>query len=482
MQLKPATGLVGQMRTVPPWPSILPALVFLAGCERPPDVVFITIDTLRADHVGAINPESPAKTPYIDGLAAEGVTYLQAYSPISVTGPAFCTLHTGKAPASHGVVMNTFRGGAALSDKVETLAERLAAEGYATGAFVSGFTLRKSLNLNQGFETYSQPKHRRRPGDETASRMWTWLAYEPAPVFLWYHTYDPHGPLGIWDHPKIGPRFKRGGPELDRIPSYQLVENISDPRFYQERYATAVNFADAQVGRILSMLKNSGRYDNALIVLTADHGETFTERELWFDHGTSAHEEQLHVPLIIRFPDHWGAGRREEALVGLQDVYPTVLDSLGLTVPTDIDGVSIREAGTPGHASLEGESSHCKSEPVLRCTPKGPGGKMFAVRTAENTLIREPLATGPEWRLYDRNRDRPERRPLEAPSLDGTMVAQIDRMAELRRAMNLQNPDEATEGQSAEEIEALRELGYMAPEAPSANPSPPVQKVQQGGE
>src|SRR5687768_6378357 len=96
--------------------------LLLLGCSRP-DVIFLTVDTLRVDHVGVFNPESPAKTPRMDALAADGVVYTRAYSPISVTGPAFCTLHSGLLPGSHGVTMNLFRGGAALPEKVETVAE-----------------------------------------------------------------------------------------------------------------------------------------------------------------------------------------------------------------------------------------------------------------------------------------------------------------------------------------------------------------------
>ena len=127
-----------------------PLLFLLAlGCRSTPpsDVIFITIDTLRVDHVGAYSEASPAATPHMDRLAEMGTVYTQAYSPISVTGPAFVTLHTGQDPDHHGVRMNSFRGGNQLSYEAETLADRLNAEGYRNGAFVSGFTLRKGLGL-----------------------------------------------------------------------------------------------------------------------------------------------------------------------------------------------------------------------------------------------------------------------------------------------------------------------------------------------
>jgi arylsulfatase A-like enzyme len=456
----------------------LPAavLTLLLGCDRRPDVVLITIDTLRVDHVGAFAPDSPARTPHMDRLAAAGVRYTQAYSPISVTGPAFCTLHTGKLPSRHGVVMNVFRGGANLPPAAETLAERLSAAGWSTGAYLSGFTLRPSLGLDQGFDSYVAPGARRRSGGNTNDRLWGWLVRQPGPVLAWYHSYDPHGPLGAWDEPAVHAGLRRGGPELERIPQYQRIDDITDEAFFRARYAHAVEYADAQVGRILWMLEATGRYDDALIVLTADHGESFTERELWFDHGTTAHEEQLHVPLVIKYPDGWGAGRAEDALVGLQDVAPTVLDALGLPGLLVTDGMSLRVEPLVGHPQLEGESSHCKKEPVLGCAPRGPGGKMLAVRTRDQTYIEEPRSEGPSARLYDRSADPGERAPLAQPA-PAALHAVVARMAADRAAMGLVDPeaDEAPAGgraQADDELEALRALGYIS--GPATEPPAPA--------
>lgn len=417
------------------------APLLLLGCDRPPDVVLITIDTLRVDHVSAFNPQSPVQTPHMDRLAKEGVAYTQAYSPISVTGPAFCTLHTGLRPGRHGVVMNVFRGGAALEPRHTTLAERLSAAGYATGAFVSGFTLRPGLGLDQGFDKYASPGSRRRLGAETADRMWAWLVRQPGPVLAWYHSYDPHGPLGAWASPAIGPGLRRGGPELGRIPAYQQIEDITDEAFFRARYATAVAYADAQVGRLIWMLEATGRYEDAMIVFTADHGESFTERELWFDHGTTAHEEQLHVPLIIKYPDGWGAGRREAALVGLQDIVPTVLDALGQGAVAGLDGQGLRVDPLIGHATLEGESSHCKGEAALGCAPRGPGGKMLAVRTPALTYLEAPRAEGRLLETYDRSADLAEVQPLVDPEVPAALVERVRAMAAARAAMNLQDPE-----------------------------------------
>jgi hypothetical protein len=310
--------------------------------------------------------------------------------------------------------------------------------------------------------------------------MWTWLQFQPGPVFSWYHSYDPHGPLEPYDDPPITRKVKRGGPNLKRIPAYQRIGNISDAEFFAARYATAVEYADAQVGRVLNLLDNTGRFDDALIILTADHGESFDERELWFDHGTTAHEEQLHVPLVIRYPRGEGGGVTVDALVGLEDVMPTVLDYLGLKLPDGMDGHSLL-GDEVGHEVLYGESSHCKGEKILSCTPKGPGGKEYAVRTVGRTTVRRVSADGVSYERYDRIHDRPERSPLAPPEPatedtavpssrtwdadDARMVGALDEMAEVRERMDLKGPPSGNREEESEadrrEREQLQALGYV---------------------
>ena len=448
--------------------SLVATLLLGAACQ--PDVVFITVDTLRVDHVGAFNPASPAQTPHMDALAQDGVAYTQAYSPISVTGPAFCTLHTGMLPGTHGVTMNVFRGGSALSPEVDTLAERLRARGYRTAAFVSAFTLRNKLGLVQGFQRYDQPKGNRREGRKTVDRMVEWVDKEAGwlrPRFLWWHTYDPHGPLSPWGEQPAKGTWRSDADERAHLPKYQRLYDVTDPGFYATRYARAVEHTDDQVGRIVAWLKEEGRYDRSVIVLTADHGETFTERSLWFDHGTTAHEEQLHVPLIVKYPSSERAGTQVDALVGLQDLLPTVADLVGFSAGDRVDGKSLL-SDEPGHPLLTGESSHCKNEPVLDCTPKGPRGKMVAARDADWTLVETPTHGGLSRVRYDRSADAGERVPLAAAGAPAALTAAVDALGDDRRTRAYPGTDEPdTPGVkpplSAEdqaEDDALRALGY----------------------
>lgn len=447
--------------------------LFVLSCSSQPDVILITLDTLRVDHVSSFYPNSTSKTPHIDALSADGVKYTQAYSPISVTGPAFVTLHTGQDPGTHRVFMNVFRGGAYLEDDKTTLAERFQSHRYETGAFVSGFTLRKSLGLSQGFDRYDQPasNQNRRWGNITAKKATRWLKNQEGPVFLWYHSYDAHGPWNRWSsRPRTMPELSEEGQvEYDEIqsstPSYQLIRNVTTISDYKLRYAKAVEFADVQVGKIIKALKETGRYEKSTIILTADHGESFDERELWFDHGTTAHEEQLHVPLIIKYPKNARAGESDQRLIGLKDIAPTLTELTNMPSLPQVDGVSLLPSNDSwqGWESLSGESSHCKKEESLNCVPIGPKGKSFALRTKEYSATLSPSENGDQAFGYSRESDLQERLPISIPE---EMSIQLREFAAQRRVdvesiiwppapLKNQTKDESSEA------EMLKSLGYI---------------------
>lgn len=443
------------------------AATAVMGCSPRPDVVLITIDTLRVDHVGAFAANSPARTPNIDRLAKDGIAYTQAWSPISVTGPSLVTVHTGQRPGTHGVVMNLFRGGPSLSPKTPRIAKRLAHQGYRTGAFVAGFTLRQELGLKPGFRTYEGVPlgTRRVPGEANVTRSLKWLRSkkEDEKTFLWYHSYDPHGPLGVWTEPPAEGEWRDDPAERAKFPEYQLIEHVSDPAWYERQYATAVEATDAQVGRILTWLDEKERYEDALVIFTADHGESFDEREQWFSHGNFASAEQLHVPLIVKLPKNARAGERVDLLVGLEDIAPTVLDVLDLEPFGRADGRSLLTH--PGYDVVVGESSHCKDEPVLECRPHGVKGKEFAARSAAAALIERPVDGDRIARQhYDRRSDAAERTLLQAEP-PATLPAAIVPYREARLALDLVVPSTgdgapATDEERAER-EALKALGYL---------------------
>jgi arylsulfatase A-like enzyme len=257
----------------------------------------------------------------------------------------------------------------------------------------------------------------------------------------------------------LGPEWARDPDELRKLPRYQRIEGISDPVFYKRRYAEAVEFADQQVGALLKALRAQGRYDNALVVLTADHGESFTEREVWFDHGNHASVEQLHVPLVVKWPGNLRAGERQHQLVGLVDVAPTVLAHLNLPALTESDGISLDQA----RQYIFGESSHCKKERSATCRPRGIAGKEFSVRSAEHALTRVSGEPQSVFSAFDRVADPGEFAPLELepPALAGLrerLIREFSRRGGARESQRLTPLDNA-EGEA--EREALRELGYI---------------------
>jgi arylsulfatase A-like enzyme len=299
---------------------------------NPPDVILVTIDTLRADHVGCYG-YALAQTPTIDALARSGVRFTRAYTPVPITLPAHGSLLTGTFPMATG--MHDFTTNKAPANSA-TLARILRDHGYTTAAFIGSAVLDSRFGLNQGFDIYfdhfdfsqlrmSNFDELERRGDQVVDEVLSWLKLDPRrPLFLWVHLYDPHYP-------------------------YTPPEPYAS-RFRNSLYDGEIAFADAQLGRLFSYLRERGEYDNALIVLASDHGEGLGEHGEK-THGFFIYNSTLHVPLIFKVP---GARPRVvEEEVSLVDVLPTLLQALKLPVPPAVQGRSLLSAimGRPSGAA-----------------------------------------------------------------------------------------------------------------------------------
>ena len=438
--------------------------VLAVGCTTSPvrpDVFLITVDTLRRDHVSAYNAASPVQTPAIDALADDSIRFTDAFSPISVTGPAFASAMTGLNPEGHGVMVNLFRNGAPLDESHTTLAERMKAASYTTGAFVSAFTLRPALGLNQGFDVYNSGGAKNRTGDITAAVFSSWLRVQEGPVFSWYHSFDPHGPVSRHlNESDLHPELEREPGLLQHFPRYQQIEDITEPALFEALYARGVAFADEQVARVVSAIKASGRYDDALIIFFADHGEGFRERALWYDHGAYPHAEQTWIPLLVKLPKGASAGTTDDRLASLTDVLPTVAAISKLTGVGRVDGQSLLVEGG-GHTVVVSESSHCKRVAVLECSPKGGAGKVIAVRSREQTAVSESRREGERVLVYDRRADPKEwtAKPVDAhPEVE----AVLSRVRTDRRTRDYPPlPDLAPIAADDAEAQQLKSLGYI---------------------
>jgi arylsulfatase A-like enzyme/Flp pilus assembly protein TadD len=282
-------------------------------------VLLITIDTLRQDRVGAYGNTS-GLTPNIDRIAAQGVRYAHAFSPVPLTLPAHASILTGLLPVRHGIHSNT---GFRLDEQVPTLASVAKSGGYRTGAFVGAFVLDGRFGLNHGFDEYDDrlPHADRasfhfaeRRGADVVAAAAGWIVKPAttgaAPWLAWVHLFDPHAP---YDAP-------------------------AEYRAGRTAYDAEVAYADAMVGRLLQQLDAAHALDRTLVVLTADHGESLGEHGET-THGLFAYNSTLSVPLVVKGPSI--VPTTVDAPVLHIDITPTILDLIGLAIPTSVDGQSL---------------------------------------------------------------------------------------------------------------------------------------------
>ena len=287
---------------------------------KSPDILLISIDTLRPDHLGCYG-YTAIRTPSIDRLAAEGVIFDAAGCPVPITLPSHASMLTGLLPPRHGARLNV---GYCLLDAVLTLAEVLRDHGYQTGAFVGGLPMARAGGLAQGFDVYddrltalglgdSDSKTRQERFAEdvcAAARQWLWSTDPARPVFAFVHLYDPHAPY-----------IK--APPGSATPSYD----------------GEIAYVDRALGAFLSSLDNEARWRGMLTVLTSDHGEGLGE------HGEKTHclfvyQSTLRVPLIVHWPGVL-TPKRIAVPVDVVDTAPTILDLAQLPALPDVDGQSL---------------------------------------------------------------------------------------------------------------------------------------------
>ena len=299
----------------------------------PPDVILITIDTLRADALG-YSGNNRVKTPFLDGLAARGIVYTNAHAHNVVTLASHTNILTGLYPYQHGIRDNA---GFVLDPRFPTVGAMLKTAGYTTAAFVSAFPLDGRFGLNRGFDLYddryreaSDPLDfvvQERPAEETLASAKRW--YDGAPPgkkFIWIHLYDPHAP---YDAPS------------------PYREQYKDSPYLGE-----VAYTDDQLGKFLGPLLEN--HPNTFVVITADHGEALGDHGEQ-THGLFAYESTLKVPLIIIDPAR--SARRDDRYVRHIDIVPTILQRVGATIPAGLLGRSLLEGGESGDSYFEALSA-----------------------------------------------------------------------------------------------------------------------------
>lgn len=350
-----------------------------------PSVLLVTIDTLRADHVGAYGAQG-VETPVIDGLAREGVRFETAIAPTPLTLPSHASILTGLYPPRHGVRHNGIHR---LAPEIDTVATRLASAGYDTAAIVGSIVLGKRYGLGRGFAVYDEDMSERRasatgyPERSAAAvtdRAIDWLSRTDRPFFLWVHFYDPHA-------------------------AYQPPAPYAE-RFRDRPYDGEIAAVDAALGRIVNALRDAGRLDTTLVVVTADHGESLGEHGER-THGYGLYDATLAVPLVLRGPGV-PVGRTLGGVVSTVDVAPTILGQLGQPPLGDIDGHDLAQRWTEGSPPAEDVAY---AETLATSIDHG-WSPLHALRSLTHHYVRAPR---PE--LYDVRRDPGERANLaERPS------------------------------------------------------------------
>ncbi len=411
-----------------------------------PPVLLITVDTLRADHLGCYG-DARVHTPAIDGLAAHGVRFENAFSQVPITFPSHTVILSGTYPMWNGVRDFTSKP---LDPSVGLIAEAFRRHGYRTAAFVSAFVLDRTWGLSRGFETYDDqfdPRQfeTRNPGNierragETVPRVLAWLekwraTSSAGPFFIWLHLYDPHSP---YDPPE---------------PFHS--------QYAGHLYDGEIAYADSQLGRLFEAMKKDGVYDRTLIVLLSDHGESLGEHGE-AEHGFFIYRSTLHVPLILKPPGS-EPPRVVPSPVGTIDVAPTLLDLAGIQDPLarQFQGMSL--------ASIMAGKSAPRERSIYAETyyPHDSFGwsELRGIYRAQYHYIEAP-----KREFYDWKADPGEMRNL-APRQQALAATYRDDLLGIERRYARAAPQGGQGGPplSAETLEKLRSLGYLAYSAPAA--------------
>jgi len=441
-----------------------------------PNLVLVTIDTLRADHLSFYGYERET-TPNLSAWIDEGAVFTHAYTPLPLTDPTMSTLMTGMQPSRHGVR----HVGRELPTSLDTLAEVLRTAGYATAAFLSRVGLDDPQHTGRGFDVadfeggfdaelegaQAKAETWQRRAPDVTDRALEWLDERPdAPFFLWLHYFDPHA---YYDPPPpfMG-HFADGASARPVTGVRAWWGEVFDLGLARALYDEEILAADHHLERVVRWLRDEALLDHTLFVLTSDHGESLGERG-HMDHGEWLYEEQLRVPLYMRQPGQVPAGARFEAPVRLADLAPTVTELLGVEGPqvdafrAQMDGRSLVPLmrGEP----FESRPSFFESETCPRglgklaspgwdCHPPGLEGKARAVIDGGWKLIITPTRAGRRYELYDLGADPGETHDLAAG--DPARVARLEQMIDSWWETGAAPAEKV----DPEAMEQLKALGY----------------------
>jgi arylsulfatase A-like enzyme len=457
------------------WLAVIAGIAMeLSGCTKspsgPPNLILITIDTLRADHLSYYGYHR-ATSPNLDALARDGTAFSRCYTQSVTTRASHVTIFTSCLPRTHGVLWN----GQEFPLERASLMSILRDHGYITAGFTSSSVLNASSGVQHWLDYFDdarltidvkRPAVAKRPARSTLQAAQRYLAALPhdRPFFVWIHLIDPHGPYAapVDADRFVGDSFAKPGQRelplgagdavLGQIPSYQILNGNRDPDYYVARYDGEIRYADEALGDFFQELRSLRLFDSALIAVTADHGETLDEptHRCFFSHGTIAYEEVSRVPLIVREP---GGHRRLGSLdstrpVMSMDIAPTVLDLMGFEIPSAFEGKSLLRASHDADTVIFSMGTYGSM-------PQRVIGTQFSALRGQWRYIFNTLDGTEE--IYDHQTDPGEQKNLVA---DGPS-ALAELRSEVQTYLTKPHAEMRVPEVSAGQRKALRALGYV---------------------
>lgn len=469
----------GGCRSVSSWALVA---LGLAACEghakdvQPPNVILISLDTLRADH---LDPYGYGRktSPRIGALAEDGLVFEQVYSQSPKTAPSHMSILTGLFPESHGIQnLSESQENRRLSDSIPTLATVLLDEGYSTYGVTGGGHMVANLGFDQGFESFVDQGG----GEQIFFNASDAIAeHGENPYFLFVHTYQIHDPYTpppkyrkMWGDPDYDGKIIGDHAELKEISGDNWAdwhreywdrvdrESAADVAHLEGLYDAGIRYTDDLVGRFLDRLEERGQLRNTIVIVLSDHGEEFLEHGRFLH--DSMYQEVLHVPLVIHLPESLRAERTAQGVrrvgdtVRLVDVLPTVLDLVGADVPAHVQGVSLLELFEGGERVERPVVSHW------------PEFDRFAYRREDWKLVQDERNGAPQ--LFDLSLDPNEvlDRSLARPDLLAEIVTEFEGLRAHHRGTFVKFEPGAVSELSDENRAELQALGYLEGDSETA--------------
>ncbi len=435
----------------------------------------ISIDTARADHFGFMGSEA-VRTPGLDAFAREAIVFTDYMTVVPTTLASHTTLFTGNYPLHHGTPRNGFM----VNGMNVTLAEVMQEAGFRTAGFAGSFSLDERFGFAQGFDHYDQEfdiyvgdegaDQNQRRAEHVTDAVISYLDEEGVPdrLFLFAHYFDPHAPYAApapYDtmYDPLGAQELVPAAAIKRRADMTAEETQEAVRRLALAYAAEIWYTDEHVARLLDDLRRRGVLEDALVVITSDHGECMWEHGEEFDHGLTVYQATMHAVCVMRLPRGELGGTRVDGLVASIDVLPTVLGLLGLETPAGVDGeaVQLRSVGegiAPRVRFGEATKPRSQAETDLRWTNIR---KARCIRDGRDKFVWTPYLGTEE--LYDVVADAGETQDLLASPADEELELAAGMRARLTTWTDSADPLPSTfdPSQTEESVRRLRSLGYL---------------------